>query len=105
MWKSNKIYLSTAVENKVELWHRKLGNLNVQTMLKLANQEVVRGIPKLRPNPNFVCEPCTKGKHVKVQYKDAPNVRSKNTMELVNMDLMGPIQVESLTCKNTYLFW
>ncbi|XP_019087561.1 PREDICTED: uncharacterized protein LOC109127386 [Camelina sativa] len=41
-----------------ELWHQKLGHLNVRTLLKLASQEVVCGLPNLKSHPHFICGPC-----------------------------------------------
>ncbi|KAL1218646.1 hypothetical protein V5N11_029518 [Cardamine amara subsp. amara] len=49
MWKPNNLCFSTLAETQAELWHRKLGHLIVRTMVKLSNQEVVRRLPKLRP--------------------------------------------------------
>ncbi|KAL1192983.1 Retrovirus-related Pol polyprotein from transposon TNT 1-94 [Cardamine amara subsp. amara] len=103
MWKPNNLCFSTLAETQAELWHRKLGHLIVRTMVKLSNQEVVRRLPKLRPEQNFVCGPCTKGKQVKVQHQIVPDVKSKKALELVYRDLMGPIQVESMTGKKYIL--
>ncbi|KAL1193575.1 Retrovirus-related Pol polyprotein from transposon RE1 [Cardamine amara subsp. amara] len=102
-WKPRSLCLSTVTETQTEIWHRKLGHLNIRTMIRLSNQEVVRGLPKLKQEQNLVCGPCTKGKQVKVQHQAVPDVKSTRALELVHMDLMGPIQVESLSGKRYIL--
>ncbi|XP_010468452.1 PREDICTED: uncharacterized protein LOC104748523 [Camelina sativa] len=81
-----------------ELWHQKLGHLNIRTMMKLANQEVMRGIPKLKGDPQFICGPCNKGKQVKTSHGPVTDVRTSHALQLVHMDLMGPIQIKSEKC-------
>ncbi|XP_010451301.1 PREDICTED: uncharacterized protein LOC104733421 [Camelina sativa] len=54
MWKSSMQCFNATTELDAELWHQKLGQLNVCTMEKLANQEVVRGLPKLKTDLHFL---------------------------------------------------
>ncbi|XP_023634325.1 uncharacterized protein LOC111829467 [Capsella rubella] len=103
MWSSGNPCFQAAVDFQTELWHKKLGHLNVRTMLRLAHQEVVRGMQKLKADPYFVCVPCNKGKQVKVAHKSVPDVRAVHALELVHMDLMGPMRVQSLTSKRFIL--
>lgn len=46
---------------------------------------------------------CTQGKHVRVQHKRIGEIGSKNILDLLHMDLMGTVQVESLNGKK-YIF-
>ncbi|KAG7547174.1 Zinc finger CCHC-type [Arabidopsis suecica] len=102
MWKSSDICLSVSV-NDLELWHKRLGHMNVQTLIKIVNAGVVRGVPKLSDKLDAVCSACNKGKQVKVNHKKIPEIVSKKILELIHMDLMGPVQVESINGKK-YIF-
>ncbi|RVW15001.1 Copia protein [Vitis vinifera] len=45
----------------IDLWHRRLGHLNYRDLMKVANNEVIKGIPKLGKPSNPICGPCQKG--------------------------------------------
>ena len=46
----------------IDLWHRKLGDLNYRDLIKVANNEVMKKIPKLRKFSNPICGTCQKEK-------------------------------------------
>ncbi|KAG7563991.1 Zinc finger CCHC-type superfamily [Arabidopsis suecica] len=46
---------------------------------------------------------CNKGKQIKVNHKKVPEIVTKKVLELIHMDLMGPVQVESINGKK-YIF-
>ncbi|XP_010424168.2 PREDICTED: uncharacterized protein LOC104709216 [Camelina sativa] len=69
----------------------------------IQGKEIIRGVPKLKGEENMVCGPCNQGKQVKIQPKKVPDVQSKSFLDLIHMDLMGPMQVESLAGKK-YVF-
>ena len=60
-------------------------------------------MPKLGKESNGKCEPCQLGKQLKISHKKVPDVNTSKVLELLHMDLMGPIQVESLNGKR-YIF-
>lgn len=103
MWKPSDKCFSVINENELQLWHQKLGHMNVKTTIKLVNQEVVQGIPKFGSEADFVCGPCIKGKQVKVKHKSIEDIQNKNSLDLIHIDLMGPMQVESIAGKK-YVF-
>lgn len=103
MWTSNSTCLRPSLENDFKVWHQKLGHLNFKTLIKLANHEIVRGMPKLNSDSSFVCGPCNRGKQVKVNHKVVQNIGTTHAVELIHMDLMGPINVQSRAGK-TYIF-
>ncbi|KAG7579315.1 Zinc finger CCHC-type [Arabidopsis thaliana x Arabidopsis arenosa] len=102
MSKASDVCLSVSV-NDLELWHKRLGHMNVQTLVKIVNAGVVRGVPKLSDKLNVVCSACNKGKQIKVDHKKIPEIGSKKILELIHMDLMGHVQVESINGKK-YIF-
>ena len=46
----------------IDLWHRKLGDLNYCDLIKVANNEVMKKIPKFRKFSNPICGTCQKEK-------------------------------------------
>ncbi|XP_024010096.1 uncharacterized protein LOC112085206 [Eutrema salsugineum] len=87
----------------LHLWHQRLGHMNVRSLANLVDKEIVRGVPRVKGVDKSVCGPCTQGKQVKIQHKRVPDVQSKAVLNLVHMDLMGPVQTESLGGKR-YVF-
>lgn len=98
MWenKSEKCFIARSSFN---LWHQRLGHMNTRNLATLVSKQIVRGVPQLKGEDNMVCGPCNKGKQVKVQHKKVPDVQTKSVLDLVHMDLMGPMQIESLAGK------
>ena len=52
---------SSKVES-INLWHHRLGHLNYCDLMKVANNEVIKGIPKLGKLSNPICSTCQKRK-------------------------------------------
>ncbi|XP_019093239.1 PREDICTED: uncharacterized protein LOC109129445 [Camelina sativa] len=102
MWEKHSIKCYSA-RGSIDLWHQRLGHMNTRNLATLVNKEIIRGVPKLKGENNMVCGPCNQGKQVKIQHKKVPDVQSKLALDLVHMDLMGPMQVESLAGKK-YVF-
>ncbi len=86
--KSESAMLSGNV-NELKLWHDRLGHINLGTLKTMS----VKGlIPKLNfENVNFFCASCTYGKQTKLPHFPS-NFRSKNILDLVHTDLVGPMQ-------------
>lgn len=72
--------------------------MNVRNLTTLVKKEIVRGIPN-----KVVCGPCKMGKQVKVQHKKVTHVQSKALLDLLHVDLMVPMQIESIAGKK-YVF-
>ena len=51
---------SSKVES-IDLWHCRLGHLNYSDLMKVANNEVIKGIPKLGKPFNPIYGSCQKG--------------------------------------------
>ncbi|CAA7042425.1 unnamed protein product [Microthlaspi erraticum] len=58
MWDQSAKCLS--VRDDVELWHKRLGHMNVRHLTTLVNKEIVRGVPKLKGCEKIVCGPAIK---------------------------------------------
>jgi len=76
------------------LWHRRLGHLNYDHIIKLSNSGVVRYLPKISKPYNYVCKPCQMGKMTRTQFKSKSFTSTDKPLLLVHMDLCGPSRKE-----------
>ncbi|MGR6722299.1 GAG-pre-integrase domain-containing protein, partial [Aeromonas veronii] len=74
---------------------------NYRNLENLAKNECVRGLPKIKLSENSVCGDCLKGKQTRVPHPsvqhDGQQGGSTHCFQLLHMDLMGPIEVDSLS--------
>jgi len=100
MWLSQeKALLSSCLlskEEEVKLWHQKLGHLNLQGMNKAIYVEAIRGLPKLNNVEGSVCGECQVGKQTRMSHSRLEHQGTSKVLELLHMDLMGPMQVSSI---------
>ncbi|RVW49720.1 Retrovirus-related Pol polyprotein from transposon TNT 1-94 [Vitis vinifera] len=82
---------------------KRLGHLNYRDLMKVANNEVIKGIPKLGKPSNPICGPCQKGKQTRSTHKRVDEILTSKPLELLHMDLMGPMRTESLGGKKYIL--
>jgi hypothetical protein len=48
--------------NESWLWHRRLGNINFDHLVKLKNLEAVKYLPRISKTQDYMCKPCQVGK-------------------------------------------
>ncbi|UYV82668.1 hypothetical protein LAZ67_22000457, partial [Cordylochernes scorpioides] len=79
----------------ISLWHRRLNHLNEAYMKEIIQRNVVLGF-----NVNFKnlpeCEACIMGKLTRQPYHPVTTNCTTKTLELVHMDLCGPMPYQSL---------
>ncbi|GJV01688.1 integrase, catalytic region, zinc finger, CCHC-type containing protein [Tanacetum coccineum] len=87
--------ISTTTSTKSWLWHRRLSHLNFSTINHLTKQYLVDGLPKFKYDKDHLCSACEQGKskNASLEPKLVPSTHSK--LELIHMDLCGPMRVES----------
>jgi len=85
------------------LWHRKLGHVSMRGLKKIIKNKAVVGIPDLNINKNFFCGDCQIGKQTRSTHKSLKGCYTNKVLELLHMDLMGPMQTESLEGKRYVL--
>ncbi|XP_024005026.1 uncharacterized protein LOC112082159 [Eutrema salsugineum] len=102
MWKDSDVCLS-AVTSELDLWHKRLGHMNIESLARLVSAKSVREFPRLESKTQMVCGACAKGKQIRVQHKKVADVGTKRILELVHMDLIGPVQTESIAGRR-YIF-
>src|SRR5579862_2626667 len=92
-----------SMDEQIELWHERLGHVNFRDLRTLGKFNCVRGLPKLGKKANGICGPCQQGKQTKSMHKKGKYLTTKEPLELLHMDLMGPMQTKSLGGKR-YIF-
>ncbi|KAK8936006.1 hypothetical protein KSP39_PZI013951 [Platanthera zijinensis] len=81
---------------ELDLWHRRLGHSGSKLIIKLSRKKLVRGILSLSGSFNVMCGPCQKGKFVKNSFKSKTEISTSRPLELLHMDLFGPLSTCSL---------
>jgi hypothetical protein len=76
------------------LWHRRLGHLNFDHIVKLNNEGTVKYLPRISKPNNYVCESCQMGKLTRAQFKSKSFTSSEKPPQIVHMDLCGPSRKE-----------
>ncbi|KAK0581121.1 hypothetical protein LWI29_010208 [Acer saccharum] len=92
-----------SMDGQIELWHERLGHMNFRDLRTLGKFNCVRGLPKLGKKANGICGPCQQGKQTKSMHKKGKYLSTKEPLELLHMDLISPMQTESLGGKR-YIF-
>ncbi|GKD36953.1 retrovirus-related pol polyprotein from transposon TNT 1-94 [Tanacetum coccineum] len=95
--------MSRATSKKSWLWHRRLSHLNFGTINKLTSKDLVDGLPKFKYNKDHLCSACEQGKRKRASLppKLVPSTKSK--LDLLHMDLCGPMRVASINGKKYIL--
>lgn len=78
------------------LWHRRLGHVNMKLLKNISSKEHVWGLPKLNFQKYHTCEACEIGKQIKASHKAKFMISTSRPLELLHMDLVGPVLVQSL---------
>ena len=90
---------SKATMDESWLWHKKLSHLNFKTMNELVKKDLVRGFPKLEFTKDGLCDACQQGKQRKASFKNKTVNTIVKPLELLHMDLFGPVNVLSISRK------
>ena len=91
--------VANASDDKGDLWHRRFGHLSFSGLEKLVAKDLVTGVDvdvkgfKRADTP--LCEPCVMAKHHRDPFPDSTTVITEK-LELVHMDVCGPLPVQSL---------
>ncbi|WVZ63965.1 hypothetical protein U9M48_013553 [Paspalum notatum var. saurae] len=80
-------------------WHRRLGHLSFDLLVRLSSMGLIRGLPKLRAEKDLVCHPCRHGKMVAASHIPVSQVMTSYPSEQLHMDTVGPAQVASVSGK------
>ena len=94
---------TTLIKNS-DIWHQRLSHISPRRRNETITTYVVLGIPKMKVDPRKICGSCQLGKQVRITHKVTQLVTTTRILELLHMDLMEPMQVESLGGWGRYAF-
>lgn len=92
LYRLNRQVQNAFLSSELEVWHRRLGHLNVQSLKQL--KQMVTGF-QLNKMENLNCVACFQGKHSRDPFPNSES-RASKPLELVHTDLCGPFEVPSL---------
>lgn len=92
--KSSQCLIS--IQDKENIWHRKLGYVNMKQIAKISSKKLVRGLPKLSYQKFELCTPCVLGKQVRSSFKPINQVSTNRVLQLLHVDLFGPTRTQSI---------
>ena len=89
----------SVIEDDPLLWHKRVGHASLSLLDKLRTKELVVGLPNIKFQCDKLCDACAKGKHVRKSFKSKKLVSTTKPLELIHMDLCGPMRVQSRSGK------
>ncbi|GJR08841.1 retrovirus-related pol polyprotein from transposon TNT 1-94 [Tanacetum coccineum] len=95
--------MAKASSSQTWLWHRRLSYLNFDTINLLSKYDIVTGLPKLKFIKDHLCSSCELGKAKRKPFKTKTTPSSKRRLQLLHMDLCGPMRVGSINGKKYVL--
>ncbi|GJS86438.1 retrovirus-related pol polyprotein from transposon TNT 1-94 [Tanacetum coccineum] len=95
--------MAKATSSQAWLWHRRLSHLNFDTINLLSKNNIVNGLPKLKFVKDHLCSSCELGKAKRKSFRTKTTPSSKRRLQLLHMDLCGPMRVESINGKKYVL--
>ncbi|GKA68460.1 reverse transcriptase domain-containing protein [Tanacetum coccineum] len=88
--------MAKATLSQAWLWHCRLSHLNFDTINLLSKNDIVIGLPKLKFVKDHLCSSCELGKAKRKSFHTKTTPSSKRRLQLLHMDLCGPMWVENL---------
>nr|GEV83957.1 retrovirus-related Pol polyprotein from transposon TNT 1-94 [Tanacetum cinerariifolium] len=95
--------MAKATSSQAWLWHRRLSHLNFDTINLLSKNDIVIGLPKLKFFKDHLCSSCELGKAKRKPFRTKTTPSLKRRLQLLHMDLCGPMRVESINGKKYVL--
>nr|GEU77631.1 hypothetical protein [Tanacetum cinerariifolium] len=95
--------LLSASKTKSWLWHRRLSHLKFGTINQLAKEGLVKYFPKLKYAKDHLYSTCQMRKSKKESHKPKPEQSTNERLQMLRMDLYGPMRVESINGKRYIL--
>nr|GFA77143.1 retrovirus-related Pol polyprotein from transposon TNT 1-94 [Tanacetum cinerariifolium] len=92
-----------ATPTQAWLWHRRLSHLNFDYINLLLKKDIVIGLPKLKYVKDQLCSFCELSKAKRSSFKSKVVLSLKGRLNLLHMDLCGPMRVASINGKKYIL--
>jgi transposase InsO family protein len=103
----NKVELDTCLIAKTNmgwLWHRRLAHVGMKNLHKLLKGEHILGLTNVHFKKDGICSACQVGKQVGVHHPHKNIMTTDRPLELLHMDLFGPIAYLSIGWSKYCLF-
>lgn len=94
--KNGVAYYSGVCDNLM-LWHKRMGHVNGDKLMKMKKKDVVNGMVFSDQSVMADCSGCGQGKVHKQPFPDEAVFRGTCVLDLVHTDLWGPSRVSSLS--------
>nr|GEW07830.1 retrovirus-related Pol polyprotein from transposon TNT 1-94 [Tanacetum cinerariifolium] len=91
--------MAKATLTQAWLWHRRLSHLNFDYINLLSKKDIVIGLPKLKYVKDQLYSSCELSKAKRSSFKSKAVPSSKGRLNLLHMDLCGPMRVASINGK------
>jgi transposase InsO family protein len=85
------------------LWHRQLAHVGMKNLHKLLKREHILGLTNVHFKKDRVCSACQAGKQVGVHHPHKNIMTTDRPLELLHLDLFGPIAYISIGGSKYYL--
>nr|GFA55488.1 retrovirus-related Pol polyprotein from transposon TNT 1-94 [Tanacetum cinerariifolium] len=95
--------MAKATPTQAWLWHRRLSHLNFDYINLLSKKDIMIGLPKLKYVKDQLCSSCELSKAKRSSFKSKVVPSSKGRLNLLHMDLCGPMRVASINGKKYIL--
>jgi hypothetical protein len=82
------------LNNDLELWHRRFCHINTKYIVSTSKNNSVRDLPEFK-NTELNCESCRLAKSRRVSYKPISKVRSDRPLQLLHLDVCGPLPTQT----------
>ncbi|GJZ25247.1 retrovirus-related pol polyprotein from transposon TNT 1-94 [Tanacetum coccineum] len=96
-------FMAKASPTQAWLWHRRLSHLNFDYINLLSKKDVVNGLPMLKYVKDQLCSSFEMSKAKRSSFKSKAVQSSKGRLNLLHMDLCGPMRVASINRKKYIL--
>ncbi|GKG10200.1 retrovirus-related pol polyprotein from transposon TNT 1-94, partial [Tanacetum coccineum] len=95
--------MAKASPTQAWLWHRRLSHLNFDYINLLSKKDAVIGLPKLKYVKDQLCSSCEVSKAKRSSFKTKTVPSLKGWLNLLHMDLCGPMRIASINGKKYIL--
>nr|GEX96462.1 integrase, catalytic region, zinc finger, CCHC-type, peptidase aspartic, catalytic [Tanacetum cinerariifolium] len=95
--------MAKASTTQAWLWHRRLSHLDFDYINLLSKKDIVIGLPKLKYVKDQLCSFCKLSKAKRSSFKSKVVPSSKGRLNLLHMNLCGPMRVASINGKKYIL--
>ncbi|GKA69670.1 retrovirus-related pol polyprotein from transposon TNT 1-94 [Tanacetum coccineum] len=95
--------MAKATSSQAWLCYRRLSHLNFDAINLLSKNNIITGLPKLKFVKDHICSSCELGKAKRKSFHTKITPSSNRRLQLLHMDLCGPMRVESINGKKYVL--